>query len=142
MVIKTSKTIRLSVSYNYAEICQPCLEKLPKHKIYQLLAKISYNCYTGKYLKIWSPCIRILIPWQSLVMGFQSLNLDAVSQQLYQKNFHQGFFLCKFLRIDIKNNSRWIAHNILSKKPLGKFCRRYFNDILSEFCLNGVSLDK
>ena len=41
-------------SYDCAEICTLCLEKLPKdlNKIYQLFARIPYDSYTGKHIKI------------------------------------------------------------------------------------------
>ena len=43
MAIKNAKKMEsLSISYDYNEICKPCLEKLLKdlHKIYQLFAWI------------------------------------------------------------------------------------------------------
>ena len=73
--------------------------------------------------------------------------------------------LAHFLRIGIKNNSSYIAQNILSKevkqvlqkrgggtelamellkktKPLAKLYCRYFHNIRCEFCLNGVRMDR
>ena len=55
MVIKNAKKMKcLSVSFDYAQICKPSLEKLPKdlNKIYQLLARILYNSYSREFIKI------------------------------------------------------------------------------------------
>ena len=57
MVIKNAKKMKcLSVSFDYAQICKPTLEKLPKdlNKIYQLLARILYNSYSREFIKILS----------------------------------------------------------------------------------------
>ena len=47
-----------------------------------------------------------------------SANLDAVSKQLFQKKSTTVFFwsLTNFFKLDINNNSWWIAQIILSKK--------------------------
>ena len=90
-----------------------------------------------------------------------SANLDAVWQKLFQKTPPQISFrsLVNFFRIHIKNYSWWIAQKILSKKfkrrvggtgaakrtqseSLRKLYGRHFQDMLSEFCFNGVSVDR
>ena len=64
-----------------------------------------------------------VIPTKTLIEGLYyhstSVNLDAVSKQLYQKQTLSRIFFwsfANFLRIGIKNNSCWIAQNILSKE--------------------------
>ena len=89
-------------------------------------------------------------------------------RQLYQNILHHNFFfwsLAHFPRAGIKSNSHWIAQNILSKEikqilqrrgretgvamellkksePLAKFYCTYFQNILSMFFLNAVSMDR
>ena len=65
-------------------IRKPCLEKSSKdsNKVCQLFAKIPYNSYFGKYLKIWSQWFQ----GRHLSWGSTSANLDAVSKRLSQKS--------------------------------------------------------
>ena len=62
-------------------ICKSCLEKSLKdsNKICQLFARISYNSYFGKYLKIWYQWLQ----GSHLPRGPTSANVDAVSQKKY-----------------------------------------------------------
>ena len=82
-------------------ICRPCLEKSSKdsNKIYQLFAKIPYNSYFQKHLKVWYQWFE----GRHLLWGFISANLDAVSQRLFQKNLTTVIFcsLANFFTIDI-----------------------------------------
>ena len=94
-------------------ICRPCLEKSSKdsNKIYQLFAKIPYNSSVQKHLKIWYQRFE----GRLLLWGFNSANLDAVNQRLFQKNFTTFTFcsLANFFRIDITQE---IAQKILNTK--------------------------
>ena len=119
MVIKNVKKIEcLSVSYNYAmTICKPCLEKSSNdsNKIYQLCARIPYNSYFRKYLKLW---YQWLHQGRHISWGSTSANLDALSYQLFQKSSTTVLFWVRriFFRIDKKNCSCWVVQKILSKK--------------------------
>ena len=94
-------------------ICRPCLEKSSKdsNKIYQLFAKIPYNSYFQKHLKVWYQWFE----GRHLLWGFISANLDAVSQRLFQKNLTTVIFcsLANFFTIDITQE---IAQKILNTK--------------------------
>ena len=132
-------------------IFKPCLEKSSddSNKIYQLFARIPYNSYFRKYLKIWYQWLQ----GRHLSWSSTPANLDTVSQQLFQKNPTTVCFFLLF-RTDKKNNSWWIAQKILSKKvkyyrrgveaqklqwnckrnqsePLRKLDCRHFHDILN-----------
>ena len=97
-------------------ICKSCLEKSLKdsNKVYRSFARIPYNNYFGKYLKIWYQWFQ----GRHLSWGCTSANLDAVSQRLFQKNSTTAFFwsLPNFFTIDIKSNFWWVAQKIFSKK--------------------------
>ena len=128
MVIKNAKKIEcLSVSYNYAvTICKPCLEKSSNdsNKIYQLFARIPYNSYFQKYLKIWYQWLQV----RHLTWGSTSANLDAVSQQLFQKISTTVLF--------------WVRRNfpeMTSKTTLGEQFRKYQVKKLSRYYKEGVA---
>ena len=72
-------------------MCKPYLEKLAKdlNRIYQLFPRIPSNSYSRKGIKIWHQYFQRKHQSRS----FTYLTLDAVSQQLYQKILHHGFFL-------------------------------------------------
>ena len=96
-------------------ICKPCLEKSSNdsNKIYQLFARIPYNSYFQKYLKIWYQWLQE----RHLSWGSTSANLDAVSQQLFQKSSTTVLFWVWqiFSEMTKKNYSWWIVQKILSK---------------------------
>ena len=128
MVIKNAKKIEcLSVSYNYAvTLCKPCLEKSSNdsNKIYQLFARIPYNSYFQKYLKIWYQWLQ----GRHLSWGSTSANLDAVSQQLFQKISTTVLF--------------WVRRNfpeMTSKTTLGEQFRKYQVKKLSRYYKEGVA---
>ena len=101
-----------------AQICKSCLEKLPKrlNKIYQLFERIPYNSYFGKFIKRWSQWFQ-----GKRIVGFHFSKFGCCKPTLPKKHsitYFLWFFFefGEFLRIGIKNNSSWIAQNILSKK--------------------------
>ena len=131
------------------------------NKIDQLFAKIPYNSYFGKYLKIWYQWFQ----GRQLSWGCNSANYDVGSQRLCHENSPLLFFF-EFFENRLKSNSWWIAQNRFSKKVKqvlqrrrgeGRSCNRtakenkmnyyensycrHFHDILSEFCLNGVFMN-
>ena len=112
--------------------------------------------------------ISVVILRKTLIVGFHFSKFGCCKPTTFQKKLHRGFLFGVwrfFFRINIMNNSWWIAHITLCKKvkwilerrsgelqwnckktqqsePLRKlYCRR-FHDILSEFCLNGVSMGR
>ena len=124
-------------------------------KIYHLFARIPYNSYFRKSIERWAQ-------W------FQGKRSCCIKPTLPKKHSIAAFFwsLVNFLRISIKNNSSCITQNILRKEvkqvlqrraggtwlrwncwrklsePVAKFYCRYFYNILSEFYLNGISMDR
>ena len=166
MVIKIAKKIEcLSVSYNYAvTICKPCLEisSNDSNKIYQLFGRIPYSSYFRKYRKKWYQWLQV----RDLFWGSTWANLDAVSEQLFQKSSTTVLFWVRRIFSEMtKNCSWWIVQKILSKKVkqvhregverqelqwnckrnqselLRKLYCRHFYDILKYFCLNGVFMN-
>ena len=97
-------------------ICKPCLEKIAKdlNKICHLFARIPYNSYFGKSIKRWSQWFQ-----GNRIVGFHFTKFGCCKPTL-PKNTPLRIFLfwslANFLRIGIKNNSSWIAQNILSKE--------------------------
>ena len=116
MVIKNAKKMKCISFFitTLLNLSKPCLEKYSKdsNKTYQLFVRIPYNSYFGKYLKKWYSWLQ----GRHLSWGSTSVNLNAVSQRLFQKTPPRFFFnLENFFRIDMKNNSWWIAQKILNK---------------------------
>ena len=89
--------------------------KGPEQSLSIICKDFIYNSYFGKVHQKLIP----VIPRKALIVGFRSVNLDAVSQ-LYQKTLHHSVLyfgiLAHFLRIGIKNSSNWIAQNMFSKE--------------------------
>ena len=111
-----------------------------------------------------------VIPRKTLIVGFHLSKCGCCRATTFPKILHHGGFfwsLANFFRIDIKNNSWWIAQKILSKWKLSRYyrggvkrqelqwnCKRkqteplrklycgHFQDILNQFCLKGVSIDR
>ena len=123
MVTKNAKEMKCLITRLMA-ICKPCLEKSSKgsSKIYQLFARIPYDSYFGKYLKI---CISV-IPRRAVIMGLHLSKFGSCEPTTFQKNSTWSFFwsLVNFFRRDIKNNSWWIAEQQLLEKILSKKVKR------------------
>ena len=90
MVTKNAKEMKCLITRLMA-ICKPCLEKSSKgsSKIYQLFARIPYDSYFGKYLKI---CISV-IPRRAVIMGLHLSKFGSCEPTTFQKKLDMEFFL-------------------------------------------------
>ena len=133
------------------------------NKIYHLFARIPYNSYFGESTKRWSQWFQ-----GKRIVGFHFSKFGCSKPTLPKNNPSRVFFgeFGKFSQNrHKKNNSTWIAQNILSKEVKQLLQRRgggtgiamkllkktkwtiskisrYFRNILSEFCVNGLSMDR
>ena len=111
-------------------IFKPCLEKSSQdsNKICQLFARIPYNSYFGKSLKMWCQWFQ----GRHLSWASTFTNLHAVSQQLFHKKFHHRFFFLEFgeffqnghkertwVAIELQKKTKWT----ITKTPLQTFSR-------------------
>ena len=100
----------------FITIRKPCLEKSSNdsNKIYQWFARIPYNSYFGKYLKIWYQGLQ----GRHLSWSSTSANLDAIGLKLFQKSSTTVLFWVRriFSELTKKKKSWWIPQKILSKQ--------------------------
>ena len=84
------------------------------NKIYHSFARIPYNSYFRKCIKRWSQWFQ----GKHIVVSHFSKFwcCKATLPENTPSRFVFFWSLANFLRIGIKNNSRWIAQNILSKE--------------------------